>query len=489
METALRIIRNSAFSFLASLVTKVANMLVFILIARRLTVDEVGVYSLALTCNIIFVQIASWGLDQLLVREVARIREKAGQYLVNFLLIRLLLSLLSYGLLVIIVTLVIRYERATIHVLLLVGVAIVFDSVSNICQAAFIAFERLIYITYASFIMSMFKLWATWVGLQADGGLPLLVAIIVSTSLVGMLFNLAVVHWRLLKSPLLGSRYDGPKVIASAWAGWLRAAVPFIFLTLFYTLDYQLDVLLLSAWQNEKAIGLYGAATTILFATLFISQAFRDAIFPAMSRFYPSNPIAVRQLYITAARWLLAFALPLALGSTLIAGNLMALLYQESFRESGRVLQIIIWSIPFLFLNVPNNRLMIAAGRQRELAWFVIISMSVNLLLNVLLIPSTSYMGTAIARLASAAIFFILAHYYTCRHLVRFNLLTILPRPIIAAAMMGVTIRLAASWPLVPIIVIGVTSYFLFLWLVGFLSDDERDFIRQIISRLGHWRT
>ncbi|MGC9358693.1 MAG: oligosaccharide flippase family protein, partial [Anaerolineae bacterium] len=96
METALSLIRNSIFSSLASLITKAANTLVFILIARRLAVNEVGVYSLALTYSIIFVQVASWGLDQLLTREVARHREKTERYWINFLLIRLVLSLLTY---------------------------------------------------------------------------------------------------------------------------------------------------------------------------------------------------------------------------------------------------------------------------------------------------------------------------------------------------------------------------------------------------------
>lgn len=485
MSTGVRIIRNSAFSFLASLIAKAANTLVFILIARRLTVDEVGVYSLALTYDILFVQVASWGLDQLLVREVARRREEVGRYLVNFLLIRLLLSVSTYGLLALTVTVVIHYEQATVHVLLLAGAMVIFDSVSNICQAVFIAFERLIYITYASLAMSLFKLGTTWIGLWSGGGLLLLVEIIVGASLVGMLFNLGIARWRFLSETV---DWGDVRNDLSAWPDWLRQTFPFVFVTLFYTLDYQLDVVLLSAWQDKEAVGLYGAATTILFALLFVSQAFREAIFPVMSRFYSSDPKALRRLYSASARWLLAIALPLALGSTLIAGDLMSLLYKDAFRESGRVLQIIIWSVLFLFLNVPSARLMIVAGKQRELARFAVASMSTNLLLNVLFIPSLSYVGAAWARLASATLFFILIYAHAYRHLMRFNLLTILPRPAIASVVMGVVIELAISWPLLTVIVTGAASYALTLWLIGFLSDDERAFIRQTISRLDRRR-
>jgi O-antigen/teichoic acid export membrane protein len=469
MDTGVRIIRNSAFSFMASVATKVANTLVFILIARRLTVDEVGVYSLALTYGIIFVQLASWGLDQLLVCEVAQRRDETAKYLVNFLLIRLVLSLSAYALMALVVTQVIHYERATVHALLLAGAMVVFDSVSNICQAVFIAHERLVYITYVALVMSLFKLGATWIGLQATQGLLLLVGILVCASLVGMLFSLALVRWRFLPASLGRGR-----VSLDAWPAWLRFAFPFVFVTLFYTLDYQLDSVLLSVWKSEEAVGLYGAATTVLFSTVFISQAFREAIFPVMSRFYPADPVALGRLYHASARWLLAIGLPLALGGTLIAEDLMTWLYKEEFRESGRVLQIIIWCVVFLFLNVPNARLMIVAGKQRELAWSAVVCMSTNLL------------GAALARLASTTLFFFWLYTFTFRHLLRFNMLTIVPRPAISAIVMGAVMGLVRSWPLLWVIALGGVSYALTLWWVGFLSHDERAFIKQMVARLGY---
>jgi O-antigen/teichoic acid export membrane protein len=481
MDTGVRIIRNSAFSFMASVATKVANTLVFILIARRLTVDEVGVYSLALTFGIIFVQLASWGLDQLLVREVARRKEETGRYLVNFLLIRLILSLSAYALLVLVVTQVIHYERATVYALLLAGLTIVFDSVSNICQAVFIAHERLVYITCVALVMSLFKLGATWIGLQTTQGLLLLVGIFVGASLAGMLFSLAIVRWRFLPASL-----ERGQINLDAWLTWLRFAFPFVFVTIFYTLDYQLDSVLLSVWQGEEAVGLYGAANTVLFSTVFISQAFREAIFPVMSRFYPADPVALRRLYHASARWLLAIGLPLALGGALLGEGLMTWLYKEEFRESGRVLQIIIWCVLFLFLNVPNARLMIVAGKQRELAWSAIACMSTNLILNALLIPRHSYIGAALARLASTALFFFWLYTYTFRHLLRFNVLTILPRPAFAAIVMGAATGLMRSWPLLWVVTVGGASYVLTLWLVGFLSNDERAFIKQLVARLGY---
>jgi O-antigen/teichoic acid export membrane protein len=257
-----------------------------------------------------------------------------------------------------------------------------------------------------------------------------LVIVIVGASLAGMLFNLLLLHWHFIK------KQDG-QITVSMWTTWLQQAFPFFFVTVFYTLDYQLDTVLLSLWQSETAVGIYGAATTVLFVLLFIPQSLREAIFPAMARLYPENLPALRKLYCTASRWLLAAALPIVVGGTLIARDLMTFVYQEAFYESGRVLQIMLWSLLLLFINVPNNRLLIVAGKQREVAWFTIISTSVNVLLNAWLIPRYSYVGAAVARLVSTSVFFILTYAYTYRHLLRFNLLHILARPVIAAVIMG----------------------------------------------------
>jgi O-antigen/teichoic acid export membrane protein len=112
--------------------------------------------------------------------------------------------------------------------------------------------------------------------------------------------------------------------------------------------------------------------------------------------------------------------------------------------------------------------------------------MSTNLILNTLLIPRYSYIGTALARLASTALFFFWLYTYTFRHLLRFNVLTILPRPATAAIVMGAAMGLVRSWPLLWVVAVGGTSYALTLWGVGFLSDDERALIKQLVARLGY---
>jgi O-antigen/teichoic acid export membrane protein len=132
---------------------------------------------------------------------------------------------------------------------------------------------------------------------------------------------------------------------------------------------------------------------------------------------------------------------------------------------------------------------MIVAGEQRPLAWFAIASLSTNLVLNALVIRNHSYMGAALTRVISSGLFFLLIYSHTYRHLMRFNLATILPRPFVSATVMGAAVWLIKGHlPLVLVMVIGAASYGVMLWVLGFLSPDERDLIRHLVSKARRYR-
>ena len=91
-----RVLQNSLLNLIASISQRAGQALVFILIARFLSNKDAGAYSLANTYTSILLAFSFWGLDQILIREVAKREEVAGRYVTGFLLLRLVLSLLLW---------------------------------------------------------------------------------------------------------------------------------------------------------------------------------------------------------------------------------------------------------------------------------------------------------------------------------------------------------------------------------------------------------
>ena len=193
-----------------------------------------------------------------------------------------------------------------------------------------------------------------------------------------------------------------------------------------------------------------------------------------MSRFATDSRDSLARAYILSLRLLLMLALPLAVGTPFVARELILFLAGERFLpDSMIVLQLLIWFLPFSFINQVTQYVLIALNLQRHLTRAFIIGVLFNLIANLIFIPLYGYRAAAIITVFSE--WALLIPFYI---LVRKNLGTV-PwfdvtwRPIVAAAIMGATLWLIGDVNfLVKVVVAGVT-YLAALALVGGLTQPD----------------
>lgn len=470
-----RVLRNSALSLVADAVARASNTVLFILISRQLGAAEGGAYALALTYTLLFTQLSFWGMDQLLTREVAKDHAAAGRFTGNFILIRLALSLVLFLVMALLVGRVLGYAPSTARVILIVGLSIVPESISNICQSVFIAFEQIKYSTLVGTVVGTLRLAGGGLILLSGGRVEAIAVLLCLSSLIGLMLNLGIIY---LRFPRPHWRLD-----IGFWLPQLGAAFPFILIGVFYIIEFQSDTLLLSVLRSEKDIGLYNAATTILFALALVPQAFRAAIFPMMSRLYATASSSLAVVYEKSFKYLLVISLPVAAALTLSADVVIRLLFCSGFDESAAVLQIVIWTFVLMMINVPSARMMVVANAQDKLALFQGLSMSLNLCLNVWLIPQWGAAGAAWARVGSTGLFVALGAIYTYWKLNRWNPFHAITRPLIAlGAMLALWYLLRGVNSMVAVCG-GLAGYAAFVWWSDVISPDERAILAQVLRR------
>ena len=445
-----------------------------VLISRWLGVAEAGLYFLAVSFALIFTRVALLGLDQLLVRDVAQSPARARVYFGNFLAMRVALALVALAGLALVVTRFLDYAPQTQRVVLLYGLTILPTAIINICQALFIARERMGYLAgvalFAGGVRVVAGLLALWLGLQLVG----IVAALLLASVVEVGVHLAIV-WRRFLRP--SWRLD--------WAFCRRqlgVAFPFVFVGITYVLENQLDGVLLSVLKDERAVGVYGAAATVLAALLLMAYAFQKAIYPTMSRLYATSQRGLERLYAEAMRYLFLGALPIAVGGTLVAEPLIIALYGNEFREAAPVLQVLLWVAFLLFLHVPNARLMVIRNDQAWIARFLMAVLGINVALNLALIPRWGAWGAAVARLTSTGVLVLLSYGYLRRRMrapVPFRMWL---RPIVAVGLMAFVLILLRFWPVYVLIPLGAVVYLAALIGFGALSEDDLAFWRRVLG-------
>lgn len=415
MSTTNRVIRNSLLNLAAGAGQRAGHTIIFILIARSLSVEQTGAYTLANTYTNVLLAFSLWGLDQLLVREVARNREIVTRFLGGFLVLRLLMSTLLWIGLALIIQ-VLSYSSESKQLILLMSLTIIPGSIANLYQSVWIAFEDVRAISITTLLVSLFRLAGGAGLLWYSRPLKEIAYLFIFASLA----ETAVVVWLTHRRHVLVKLRR--LVDLPFWLDSLRTATPLIIVTLVLIVEYQFDVVILSLYWPEATVAVYAAAALFLTALLFLTRSYQLAIFPVLSRAYQDSAAYLQRIYSRSMAYLVAGAIIIAIVVSLLSEPIIELIYGAGYVQAGTMVRILVWAFVFSAFNVPNSRLMIVANQQRLMVLFAIASLSGNLLLNAWLVPRFGGVGSAWARVLAMPLYSIPAFLYVQRNICKLDL-------------------------------------------------------------------
>ncbi len=477
MNTIQRLLSNTALALVANVIVKASTSILFILIGRILGPTESGVFSLGTTYFTIVFGLSALGLHELLVREVAPRRGQSARYFTNYLALRLLSSLLFYALLLLGLRLFQPYSAATEQVVLILALAALPEAVLTICGALFEAHEQLAVPTLAAVVNSAIKLAGGFWLLQQGAGVIEIAWLMVIAGALSLLVFPPALLWLFRRAPQTGR--VAPDLRFSL--AQLSQTPGFFAIHLFSVLDYQTDAFLISLMMTETDLGYYSAALTITLAISLMTFAVRAAIYPLMARYAREAPDKLVLLHDKANQYLLALALPTAAAICVLAGPIIGLIYGPAFAPAVPALQLSIWAAVFLLINVPNARLLLVDNRQGAAAALTAVSMTVNIIANLALIPLLGIAGAAVARVVASAAFFLSIHLYVRAKILRSHFWPLLPRPLLATAIMVAAMWPVREWPLIVPLLIGAAVYAGAAILLGVVPAGDLVYWRQAL--------
>jgi O-antigen/teichoic acid export membrane protein len=258
------------------------------------------------------------------------------------------------------------------------------------------------------------------------------------------------------------------------------------------TIFWRIDIWILRPLAGAASVGLYSVGLKYLDGLNIIPSVFTMAVFPLMSRYAQREGDALLRAYILCLRLLVIASLPIAMAITALAGPLVWLVgggqflnIQESYTLFGRTfvinggsdlaLQVVIWSIPFGFVNSVTQYVLIAVHQQRHLTRAFIMGVTFNITGNLLLIPTLGYVGAALVTILSEISLLVPFYLIVRRTVGPVPWLNIFAAPILSVATMGAAIYLLTGWGIaLPLAVMaGAMVYLLALLLTGALRGEE----------------
>ena len=408
---ARKVVWNTGLSLGLNLTVRAAGALTFIALGRLGSPSDAGTFSLAVGFLAILTTLFV-GVDDILVREVARQPDRSWSILVTYGVLRMGLCLAAWVILIAILTALSIYSTPDLLVVVVITSSILLDTFSALAQSVFNAHHRFGWPFAAIFVGSALELGVALLALQRHAGLLAIAWASPIGSLVTAVILIAAVAVYLRGWP----RPD-------RWIEWdnglalLRLVPAFAGSSLLSALEYQLDVILLSVIVTHADVAEYSAAVTVMLVVLTFSQAYRIVLYPMLVRSVSTHVAQARQLL---GRSLLAMGCAALFAATVIslaAPVVIHVVFGARFDAAIPVLRVLIWNVVWFFLNVPLVRFMLAANGQSTVFRTFLVSLTVNVLANLFLIPRLGPLGSAYARLLSSGLFCVFIAWAVARRL------------------------------------------------------------------------
>lgn len=396
-----KVVRNTLSLFSGQSLAHGIALLFNIYMGRALAPEAYGNLAFAIAYVIVFMVIAEYGLHTLLIRDIARTPEKAGEYFWNSLILKTVLSLIAcvvgFGVLH-------TFYRGAAHqeqriLVYLVTASLFFNAWYFSLAAVFRAYQEM-HVEASLFLLgkSVYVV-AGALALFLWGNVYYL-AILFSVAAAVQFFVALIClirrhrHLRFSFSPAMQ--------VYLLRTGWL-----FFSITLFTTLHMRFDYIIVPLFCGEDALGYYHGAYNLVLAPIILTNAFVQSMYPVLSELHAKGDARFEHRIRMGFRWLAVIAFPVLFFVTGEGYRILTQVYQDKFAAGVLALQILVWGQGLDFFCPFAGHILYVLEKQRRVIIVTAASVVTNIVLNLLFIPLWGITGASITMVISLSVMLI----------------------------------------------------------------------------------
>ena len=378
---------------MSKILSMVVSFLATIFIARNLGPTNFGQLSYAVSFIGIFSFIASLGIENVLYRDLIKYPEQRNKYLGSAFTIKIVAGIVTA---LITIILAIFYTK---------------DDVSKL----------LIYILSGTFIFNSFQIINYEFQAKIKSKYPAIIAFIITIilnilkiglicyskgviylSLVLLLESIlyAAFYWFAYEQKLSGKVSDWQFDMGVA-KNLLHDSWPLIFTSAFVLVYSRIDQILIKAFIDAHAVGIYDAAVKIAEVWYFIPGIIVTSLFPAIINAKKISEGLYYARIKKLALGLVTLSIVIALPVTLLSSFIISIIYGSAYSNGVIILQIYVWACTSMFLGLLIDNYLITENYRKILLFRSFVPMILNVILNLIWIPKYGITGSAYATLIS----------------------------------------------------------------------------------------
>ncbi len=438
MSLAKRIAHNTVIQVIGKVVSTVLGLFSLALITRYLGQGGFGEYTTIATFLTFFATIADLGLTLITVQMISGQKESEGKILNNLFSLRLVSAIVFIGLAPLSVIFFPYSQTVKLGVLILAA-SFVFPALNQVLIGLFqkrLSMDRSAWaevISRAALVLGILIAQKSGAGLNG-----------ILWASVGSGFVNFILHF------LFSRKFASIKLEFdfSLWRSIIKRSWPLAVTIVLNLIYLRADTLILSLYQDETVVGLYGAAYKIIDVLTTLPFMFAGLILPIMTAAWEGGKTEYFKKVLQKSFDVMALvALPLIVGAQLLGKPVMTLVAGSDFAASGRILGTLIFAVAAIFLGTMFSHAVIALDKQRKMIGFYLFASVSSLAAYLFFIPRFSVFGAAGVTIYSEVLIALSSAYCVFRYSRFRTNFTSLFKALGASVIMGLFISvLPASW-------------------------------------------
>lgn len=457
------IFKNTFWLFLAEFFRSGIRFLIQIFIARKLGAEGFGIFAFALSFAGIFAFLADFGFSTLALRNIARDKTEIKKYFDNIIFIKTVLGVAVF-LLIILSAQLLSFDKSTNILIYLAGAIAIINTFSDFFRSFFRAFEKMQWEAFSKIaegILLAFVIWflIIWRGVN-------LKEIFYGYIIVGiiiLILNLIILSKKFLKENVFKKYsldYQEVKIM-------LKESLPLVFSAVFISIYYYIDQIMLGVISTKIDLGYYSAAQRIVQGLSMFYVIILISFSPQITYFFKKDKKRLKFLLEKMNKITLAIAVPLGIGGTVFAPEIINFIFGDEYSRSIFAFQILIWSQAIVFVSACYGNALVMCNKQNKYLYGVALGAAVNIILNYMLIIKYSLYGAALATVITQLAVFAYMRSALNKNIIKISFRQYIAKPLLASFIIILTLfYFKESFHIVALIFFGAIFYFSLLFKV-----------------------
>jgi len=387
-----KIAKNALVLMIATTGQKLVAFITFTIVARIVGVKITGDYFYAVSVTSIFVTFSDLGMTPVVIRAIAGGRQDADRLFGAAIHLKLILipiavaASIAYGL----------FRGNSVEIITTISIACI--------AMAADAFHLILYGALRGRQNLKPEAIGMFIG-QTLTGIASITAALIKLGPIGLAFALAIgslwnVGWALYNINRFQIKFSRPTHFNLKLLS--KETLPFAIAGISVKVYSYIDSLMLEFYKGTTAVGYYAVAYKLTYAMQFLPLTFTAALYPALSAAYANkHQDELKKTFLGSLRLMATISFPISAGLSALAPGIITSIYGLKFAGSIPAMQVLPWVLLPIFMDFPVGALLNSSHRAHLKTIAMVVTMIINALLNLILVPIYGPLGAAWAGVGS----------------------------------------------------------------------------------------